>query len=79
MHILSSLSPPTSLRRIVLVSCSIALAWRELVGLFPLVRGRVGVSRGYNPCFGRAEAPKAPPRHCLSFGQDLDRDLIFLT
>ena len=66
-----------SLRRMVPVACSIALACRKLVGLSPFVRGRVSVCRGYNPCFGRAEAPKAPPRHCLSFGQDLDGDLLF--
>ena len=48
------------------------------VGRFvPLVRGHVGVSRGYNPCFGRAEAPKAPPYYCLSSGQDLDGDPTF--
>ena len=78
-HASSPLSPPTSLRRVVPVSYSIALAWHELVGISPLVRGRVGVSRGYNPCFGKAEAPKAPPRHFLSFGQDLDGDILFLT
>ena len=33
--IFSSLSPPTSLRRAVPVSCSIALVWGELVGLPP--------------------------------------------
>ena len=66
-----------SLRRVVPNSYSIALAWGELVGLSPFVKGRVNVSRGYNPCFGRVEAPNAPPVVCLSFGQDLDGDFTF--
>ena len=58
--------------------CSVALAWGKLIGLSPLVRGRVDVSRGYNPCFGRVEAPNAPPIVCLSYGQDLDEGPYFL-
>ena len=78
-HISSHLSPPISLRRTVLISRSSALAWSELVVLSPLVRGRVGVSCGYNLCFGQVEAPNAPPVHYLSFGQDLEQGLYFLT
>ena len=52
-HASSHLSPPTNLRRTVLVSCPDTLVRDELVVLSPLVRGHVGVSRGYSLCFGK--------------------------
>ena len=78
-HASSHLSPPISLRRTVSVSRSTALARSELVVLSPLVKGCVGVSRGYNLFFGRVEAPNAPPVHYLSFSQDLEQAPYFLT
>ena len=77
-HASSHMSLPTSLRRTVPASCPTALAWRESVGLSPLVRGHVDVSGGYHIRFGGVEATNTPPCYYLSFGQDLDRDLIFL-
>ena len=46
-HASSHLSPPTSLRRMGLVSRSMASAWDGLVSLSPLVRGHVGVCSVY--------------------------------
>ena len=46
--IFSSSSPPTSLRRMDLVSRSMASVWDELVNLCSLLQGRVGVCRGYS-------------------------------
>ena len=57
----SHLSLSISLRRTVLVSRSVALAQGESIGLSPLVRGRVGATRGYSPCLGRVKATTAPP------------------
>ena len=65
-----------SLRRTVLIFSFYSFGEGWVVGLSPLVRSRVSVSRGYNPCFGRVEAPNAQLAHCLSFGQDLDGDLL---
>ena len=63
----SFLSPPISLRRIDPVR-----PFRRFgdstggLALSPLVWGRVSVTRGYKPCFGRLTAPKRTTRHRLA-------------